>query len=248
MAGTGQGYDLAVTTYSPDGRIYQIDYAQKCVDTSPTCLAICCSDGIIFATEKMRLSKMLVKHTNKRAYAITKSSGACFAGLAPDGRQVVNEARDNAINFEQNYGVKIPGHLLAERVAYYFHKHTLYYSLRPIGIGVLLGAAYEGKEPELYAVDPSGLCQKWSGRAFGKGHQLANTEIEKLNTTTLSCKDALFHVAKIIHKVHDEAKEFELEVCWITKENAYVHQRVPDALVAKAEEEAKTALAAEDDE
>jgi len=247
MAGTGQGYDLAVTTYSPDGRIYQIDYAQKCVDTAATCIGVQCKDGIVFAVEKLKLSRMLVKGTNRRSYAITKHSGCCFTGLTPDGRDVVGEARGDALSYEQNYGVKIPGYILAERVGLYFHKHTLYYSLRPIGIGIVIGSCNSGKEPELYAVDPSGLVQKWSGRAFGKGNQLANTEIEKLNTPAMTCKEVLPALAKIIHKVHDENKDFELEMQWITAENKFVHSSVPEKLVAEAEEKAKKALEEEDD-
>lgn len=207
-----------------------------------------CSDGILFAVEKLKLSKMLVPGTDKRSYALTKHSGACFTGLVPDGRDVVNEARGDALTYEQNYGIKIPGYILAERVGLYYHKHTLYYSMRPIGIGILIGSMNPGKAPELYSVDPAGLVQKWSGRALGKGNQLANTEIEKLNTPSLTCKDALPLIAKVIHKVHDENKDFELEMHWITKANNCIHTAVPADLLKEAQEKAKKALEEEDDD
>ena len=61
MAGSGAGYDLSTTTYSPDGRVYQIEYAEKAVETSGTAIALCCRDGVILATEKSLVSKMRLR-------------------------------------------------------------------------------------------------------------------------------------------------------------------------------------------
>ncbi|CAD7923857.1 unnamed protein product [Amoebophrya sp. A120] len=253
MAGTGQGYDLSVTTYSPDGRIFQIDYAQKCVDSSPTCLAMICKDGVVLASQKLKLSKMLVHGTNRRAYAISKTSGCVVCGMVPEGRNVVARARQEAQSYKKNYGEVVPGYLLAERLGFYMHHYTLYASLRPIGSAVLLASYDESpsnpkvKVPTLFSVEPNGLVQKWFGRAMGKGRQLANTEIEKLDLKTLTVKESLFHIARIFHKVHDESKAFEIEVNWICEGSKWQHEVVPAALIAEAEEAAKKAIEDEDE-
>ncbi|CAD7975102.1 unnamed protein product [Amoebophrya sp. A25] len=251
MAGTGQGYDLSTTTYSPDGRIFQIDYAQKCVDNSPTCMAMICKDGIVLASQKTKLSKMLVHGTNKRVYALSRTAGSVVCGLVPEGRSVVGRARQEAQSYKKNYGEVIPGYLLAERVGYYMHLHTRYSGLRPKGSTILIGSYdAETKEPSLFSCDTSGLVQKWFGKAVGKGRQLANTEIEKLDLKTLTVKESLFHIARIFHKEHStgDSKTFEIEVNWICEESGWEHGIVPAALIAEAEAKAKKAIEDEDED
>lgn len=248
MAGTGQGYDLSASTYSPDGRIFQIDYAQKCVDTAPTVLAMICADGILFASQKLKLSKMLVHGTNKRSFALSKNMGAVVTGLLPDGRHLVNIARDQAREFKSVYGDPMSAFQLAERMGSYMHTYTLYGAVRPFGISFLMGATEgEKNKPALYQISPAGHVTKWAAKAVGKGHSLANTELEKLDLSTLTCQEALFHAAKILHKVHDEQKPFELEMHWVCKESRFVHEAVPAPLLASAEDQAKTALEQEED-
>jgi len=249
MAGTGSGYDLSVTTFSPDGRVFQVGYAEKAVDVSGNALAFCCKDGVVMASEKWMLNKMLVPGTNRRTAAIDKHAGMVMAGFTTDARQILDRARGEAQSYKNNYGEKIPPFMLAERLGLFVHQYTLYWSVRPFGASVLIGTYSKGSKPELHCVEPSGLVYKYYGKSLGKGKQLANTEIEKLDLQNLTCKDALFHIAKIMHKVHDEKdKDFELEVSWITDDSNYEFQIVPRQLVEKAEEEAKKAIEDEDED
>merc|ERR1712151_1281115 len=157
MAGTGAGYDLSVTTFSPDGRVYQVEYAGKAVENSGTSLAICCKDGVIFATEKFLLSKMLVPGTSKRIFPVHRRAGISIAGLVADSRQIVARAQAETKQYKNAYGEEIPPELLAERLGMFMHAYTLYWSIRPFGCSVLLGVVDpDTKKPSLFCVDPSG--------------------------------------------------------------------------------------------
>jgi 20S proteasome subunit alpha 7 len=254
MAGSGSGYDLSVTTYTPDGRVYQVEYAQKKVELSGTALAICFKDGVLFATEKLLVSKMLVPGTNKRTYPVHRNAGMVLAGLVADGRQLVARGRQESVNYKNAYAEEMPAHMLAERLGLFVHAYTLYWSIRPFGCSVLLGQVDEDtKKPSLFCVEPSGLVYKYKGTATGKGRQIAKTEIEKLlgadGASELTCKEALTAVAKILHKVHDEKDtNFELECAWICADSDYKFAAVPTALVAEAEEKAKKQLEDEDED
>jgi len=248
MAGMGSGYDLSVTTYSPDGRVYQVEYAQKAVEASGTALAICFKDGVLFATEKLLKSKMLVPGTGKRTYPISRHAGIVIAGMVPDGRQVVNRSRSEIENYKNAYAETMPADQLADRLGQYFHAHTLYWSYRPFGCMALMGCVDpETKKPSLHMIEPSGLVYKYRGTAVGKGKQAAKTEIEKLlggeAAAELTCKAALTAVAKILHKVHDEKDaNFELEAAWICADSDYKFAPVPADLLAQAEAAAKQQL------
>jgi len=251
MAGSGAGYDLSVTTYTPDGRVYQVEYAQKKVDISGTSLAICFKDGVIFATEKLQnVSKMLVPGTDKRIYPVNRHSGMVLAGLSTDGRQIVARGRQESTNYKNAYAEDMPPHMLAERIGLFMHAYTLYWSIRPFGSAVLMGSVDpDTKKPSLFSIEPSGVVFKYKGTAMGKGRQVAKTEIEKLVATAseLSCKDALHKVAKILHKVHDEKDaKFEFECAWICADSDYKFAPVPADLVKTAEDAAKAELEAED--
>lgn len=269
MAGTGSGYDLSVTTFSPDGRVFQVEYAAKAVENSGTALAICCTDGVVFGVEKLVISKMLCEGTNKRIFPVSRGAGMAVAGLVADARQIVARARSECLQHKNIYQEKMPPEILAERVGMFMHAYTLYWTVRPFGASVLLGCYdKDTKTPALFQIDPSGLVFKYKGTAIGKARQSAKTEIEKLADLpgakmevegeakekmhsvhpTLSCKEALFHVAKILHKVHSETdKDFELEVSWICAESNYQHAPAPKDLVKEAEQKAKDAIEAEDE-
>ncbi|PSR90100.1 Proteasome subunit alpha type-3 like [Actinidia chinensis var. chinensis] len=243
MSSIGTGYDLSVTTFSPDGRVFQIEYAAKAVDNSGTVVGIKCTDGIVMGVEKLIASKMMLPGSNRRIHSVHRHSGMAVAGLAADGRQIVARAKAEATNYESVYGEPIPVKELAERVASYVHLCTLYWWLRPFGCGIILGG-YDRGGPQLYMVEPSGISYRYFGAAIGKGKQAAKTEIEKLKLSEMTCREGIIEIAKIIYKVHDEAKDkaFELEMSWICDESKRQHEKVPEELLEEAQAAAKVAL------
>jgi len=249
MAGTGAGYDLSSTTFSPDGRIYQVEYAQKAVENSGTSLAICCKDGVLFAVEKFLLSKMLVPGTTKRIFPVHRHAGMSMAGFLADSRQIVLRAREEISSHKNAFAEVMAPEVLAERLGNWVHMYTLYWAVRPYGCSVLLGCVDpDTKVPSLFCIDPSGLVFKYSGTAIGKGKQAAKTELEKLMANPdLTCQEALVHLAKILHKVHDEKdKDFELEASWICPQSNYEFAPVPNDVLKVAEDKAKEMIDAEE--
>lgn len=249
MSSTGSGYDLSAGTFSPDGRIFQVEYAQKAVENNGTVLGIHCTDGVVLGVEKLLLSRMLVAGTNKRIHTVDRHMGMALGGLVSDGRRLVNRAREEASTFQGNYGETIPPHLLAERMAQFIHYFTLYGSVRPFGSAILLAGYDADKEqPWLNLVEPSGLSFRFRAVAIGKGQQAAKTELEKYKVFNMTCREALKYVAKILHLLHDEVKDkpFEMELSWVCEESKWMHEMVPSSLRDEVEEWAKKAI--EDDE
>ena len=132
MSSIGTGYDQSTTTYSPDGRVFQIEYAAKAVDNSGTAVGIRCKDGVVMGVEKPKLSKMLVEGSNRRIFTVDKHSGMCVSGLMADARQVVTYAREEANSYQDFYGGVIPGNILCDRVASLMHIYTLNWYAPPL--------------------------------------------------------------------------------------------------------------------
>ena len=251
MASTGAGYDLSPTTFSPDGRIFQVEYATKAVENAGTVVGIRCKDGVVLGVEKVMLSKMLLPSSNRRVATVASHAGVAQAGLAADGRQVVARARDEADNYEEVYGMKIPPQVLAQRLSEYVHYFTIHGALRPFGTSTMI-AAYDECERthQLYVLEPTGVCLRYFGAALGKGRQSAKSEIEKLDLTQLTCRDALKELAKMIYTCYDESKDkpFILEMSWLCEETGWKYQLVPQDLIDGAEAWAKKELEDDDDD
>jgi len=239
----GTGYDLSATTYAPDGKVFQIDYAGKAVENSGTAIAVCCKDGVVFGVEKFTISKMLVEGSNRRIHAVDKHLGMATAGLIADARQLANRARREATSYKNFFHDPAPVKVLAERLAGFVQTYTLYAHIRPFGTSILLGGV-DKKGPQLYMIEPSGVMYGFHGCAAGKGRQAAKTELEKLKFSELTAREAISEIARIIYAIHDEAKDkdFELELAWVCTESGNLYQQVPKDLKEAAIAAAKAKL------
>jgi len=245
MSSIGTGYDLSASQFSPDGRVFQVEYAQKAIENSGTVIGLRGKDGVVLAVEKLITSKLHEPLANKRLFSIDKHIGVAVAGLVSDAKALVEVARQEAVSYRSQFKHNIPLKYLNERVSMYMHAYTLYSAVRPFGCSLILSTYENG--PEMYMVDPSGISYGYFGCAVGKAKQAAKTEIEKLNLKDMTCEQLLKEAARIIYVVHDELKDkqFQLELSWIGERTGGVHQLVPRELHLEAEKEAKAAM--EDD-
>jgi len=243
MTSIGTGYDLSASTYSPDGRIFQVEYAAKAVENSGTAIGLRVKDGVVLAVEKLIHSKLLLPGANRRIQTVDRHIGMATAGLLADGRNISNRARDEGANIRTTWKESPTVKAVANRIALYAQAYTLYSSVRPFGISTIFGGV-DKTGPSLYVVEPSGVCLGYHGAAVGKGRQLAKTELEKLKLSELSIREAVEEAARIIYLVHDDnkEKEFELEMSWAGDETNGLHVPVPAELLADAERKAREAL------
>ena len=163
-----------------------------------TIVGIICKDGVMLGTEKIILSEMAVLGTDHRIYSITKQIGMVVTGVIPDGRALIERAREESASFQKHYGIPITGKVLSSRLGEYMHMNTIRLGARPFGCTIILSSFDEVNGPALYMIDSSGQCYGYFGCAAGKGRQMARNEIEKLNPKNLSCKEAALQLAKML--------------------------------------------------
>jgi len=250
MSSIGTGYDLSASTFSPDGRVFQVEYALKAVDSSGTAIALRGKNCVVVAVEKLITSKLYESTTNPRIMSIDQHIGLASSGLYPDARSLVTYAIDEAKNYFYQYRRKIECHQLADRLAYYMHAYTLYSMVRPFGCSIILASWDKIDGPQLFMTDPAGLNYGYFGCAIGKHRQAAKTEIEKLKLNEMTPEEMVKAAANIIYKVREEAKDklWQLEMSWVGTHTDGAHQLVPENLRQEAEAEAQRALLEDDDE
>lgn len=168
-------------------------------------MGVVCKDGIVMGTEKIIVNKMMVSGTDKRAYSVTKDVGCVFNGIVPDGRSLMYRGRDEAKQYFDNFGIKIPAKLLADRLANFNQMHTMYYVYRPVGSTLIMAAHDQMQGASLWMVEPAGSVFQYHGCASGRGKQYCRNEIEKSFFREKTCAEALPEVAKILLKAQEES-------------------------------------------
>lgn len=243
MSAIGTGYDLSASQYSPDGRVFQVEYAKKAVDSSGNVIAIKGKDGVVIATEKFIVSKLYEQTSNARLFSIGEHISCGVAGFYPDAKALVQQGRSYAEEFSNDHGYTIPITTLKDRLGSYIGAYTCSSAVRPFGACLVLGS-YD-KEPKLFMVEPSGSAVGYYYIAAGKGKQAAKAELEKLKSSTMTCRELVKEAARIIYAVHDEVKDkaFRLELAWVGEFTNGHHELVPEDIYKEAEQYAKDSIA-----
>ena len=193
---------------------------------------------------------MMISGTDKRVYSTSKTNGMVFNGMVPDGRAVMQRAREESDQYESNFGIKIPGAVLAERMALHYHSKTIYASYRPIGATSIFATWDLMKGAQLFMVEPSGQMLQYYGCCSGRGKQLCRNEIEKGKFRDVSVQDALPQVAKMLLKSQDEMrdKKMEIELSVLSEATKWQHKILDRNTCDRLCKEALEAIENEDEE
>ena len=241
------GYDTSCTTLSQEGRIYQIEYATKKIETSSTVLGIIFNDGVAIVSEKIKESRAIVSGSNPTIYSIAKHIGIGICGLLPDGRNIVSRAKLEASSYFKNYGIPISGQILAERLSIYVHAHTCHWGARPFGCCVFISSYDTDKKFHLYMLENNGNFFEYFACAEGKGRQIVKATMEKDNFEIRNCNinEGLKKVLKIIIKSYEGEKETEYDVGVISVGNNFQHDVIHKDFVQEEVKKLKDEIKAE---
>lgn len=236
------GYDLSCTTLSQEGRIYQLEYANKAVEKGSTVMGIIFKDGVVLISEKIRQSRAIIHGSNQTVYSVAPHIGVAICGLLPDGRNIASRAKLEASNYLKIYGIPITGQILAERLAIYVHTFTCHWSARPFGCCVLI-SSYDAGKYHLYMLENSGNFFEYYACANGKGKQFVKAEVEKNNFVIRenTVKQGINSALKILMRSYEGEKETEYDVGVISDETKGKHELIQNRFV----EEAKNKLRGE---
>lgn len=190
----GSQYNFSLTTFSPSGKLVQIEYAVNAVTQGSTSIGIRSQTGIVLATEKKLESgsPLLVDQTSlQKVVKLTDHVGMVFSGIVPDHRVLLSKGRKLAQQYYQVYHEPIPTRILVQQLADVMQEATQRGGMRPYGISLLVAGMDDKKEPSLFQVDPSGSYFAWKAAAIGKNHVNAKTFLEKRYNDELELEDAI---------------------------------------------------------
>lgn len=165
-------YDSSTTTFSPEGRLHQVEYAIEAINNAGTSVGILAKDGVVMASEKKITSGLLAPaRTSEKTYKLCPHATCSVAGLTADANILIDQARLRAGRYGYQYQEPIPIENLVEHVCNYKQAYTQYGGLRPFGVAFLFAGYDEHHGFQLYQSDPSGNYSGWKATVIGANNQ-----------------------------------------------------------------------------
>ena len=183
-----QGYDRAITVFSPDGRLYQVEYAIETVRRGTIAVGIKSKEGIVIAVEE-KPRKLQISETAQKIFQIADHIGVAAAGYIPDARSQVDNARFFSQSNKLIYDEEVEVETVAKHLADQCQQFTQYAGVRPFGVALILGGVNKNK-PYLFLTDPSGTYISYDAVAIGSGSDKVTDFLEKTYKEDISLEEA----------------------------------------------------------
>ena len=172
------GYDRAITIFSPDGRLLQVEYARKTVSQGTTTVGVVCKDGVVLVADKRILEKLIVPQSIEKVFQVDKHIGATMSGLISDGRVLVQRAQAKAQSHKITYDEKIDVLSLVKDISDQQQLFTQYAGARPYGVALLVGGV-DSSGARLFMTEPSGIYFEYQATSMGEGSNIVNKYLDE---------------------------------------------------------------------
>uniref|UniRef100_A0A1I7YMF5 Proteasome subunit alpha type n=1 Tax=Steinernema glaseri TaxID=37863 RepID=A0A1I7YMF5_9BILA len=178
--GSSAGFDRHITIFSPEGRVYQVEYAFKAINsTNLTAVAVKGVDTAVIAVQKRVPDKLIVADSVTSVYQLSPTVGCAMIGMIPDSKFQVRRAQVEAANWKYEHGYNMPIEQLARRMADLNQFYTQNAEMRSLGAAMIMISYDDEDGPQVFRVDPAGYYRGMRGVSVGVKQQPANSFLEK---------------------------------------------------------------------
>jgi len=209
-----QGYDRAITVFSPDGRLYQVEYAIETVKRGTIALGIKTEYGIIFAADE-KPRKFQVVEESQKLFKVDQHIGIAAAGYIPDARGQVTDARFFSQSSKIVYDESVSVETVAKHIADQCQQYTQYAGARPIGVALIIGGIDENGN-SLFLTDPSGAYVPYNAVAIGANSDKVTEFLIKEYKSEMTLEESKILAVAAINLVNNDASDSEqIKICQI---------------------------------
>ena len=227
-----QAYDRGTSLFSPDGRIYQVEYAREAVSRGAPSVGVRTEDGVAFAAQAQASSKLMEGESIEKIHKLDDHVGGASAGHVADARQLIDFARRMAQGNRLRYGEAVGVETLTKYVTDHIQENTQMGGTRPYGAALLIGGVEGGVEnggtPRLFSADPSGTPHEWKATVIGGGRKEIQGYLEEEWTEGLSLDEGLSLALRSLRSHDDDLDADSLSLAAISVETGYEHYDTGD--------------------
>jgi len=227
-------YDSRTTIFSPEGRLYQVEYAMEAIGHAGAAIGITSKDGVVLGAEKKITTKLLDSATSsEKMYKIDEHIATAVAGITSDANMLIDYARKTAQDYIFTYQEPIPVEYLVQQLCDLKQGYTQYGGLRPFGVSFLFAGWDKNFGFQLYQSDPSGNYGGWQASAIGQNNSSAQSILRTDWKPEFKIRDAIKLAVKVMIKTMDSTTltAEKLDFSTLTKEelsNKVIWKEVPE--------------------
>jgi len=204
--GIAGAYDRAITVFSPQGRLYQVEYALETVRSGSTAIAILCTEGVVLTVEERMHTKLQNPNFSWKLFQIDEHIGAAAAGLNSDARVLVDNARVYAQVVRLSYDEEPTVEAVAKRIGDVMQLYTQHAGVRPFGTALLFGGV-DKTGPRIFYTEPSGLVLEYDAWAIGRGADKVKEFLENNYQKNISLEESIQLALKALVYSVDKIEE-----------------------------------------
>jgi len=233
---TRSEYDRGVNTFSPEGRLFQVEYAIAAINLGSTAIGIQTAEGVVLAAEKRISSSLLVPASVQKIVEIDGHIGCAMSGLTADARTLIDHGRVDSQNYRFTYDEPIQVESLTQGICdlalrFGEDRDDEDAMSRPFGVALLI-AGVDERGPQLFHTDPSGTFLQYMAKAIGSGSEGAQQQLEQEYHKSMTLEEAEVVAITVLRQVMEEKLEsFNIEVGVVTTKDR-VFKLYPDAKIA----------------
>jgi proteasome alpha subunit len=212
MQHQAMGYDRTATMFSPEGKLLQVEYAEKAVRLGSASIGMVCSDGIFIISDKRADDKLVVKESANKITEIDSHIIASFAGILSDARVLIERAQVLAQQHRVTYNSPIEPELVIKEIANMKQQFTQYGGARPFGVSMMVAGVHD-KKPEVFVSDITGNYFSYHANVIGENDEKIREELREKYKQNLTIKQGVKLALEIFEKVQGSKfniKKFEL--------------------------------------
>jgi proteasome alpha subunit len=196
------GYDRAAQTFSPDGHILQVEYAEKTVRLGSASIGIICKDGVVLVSDRRQKDKLVVESSANKVMEIDEHIMAVSAGIVSDARVLIDKARVAAQQHKVTYDSEANTESIVKDIADAKQQFTQYGGARPFGVAMMI-AGFNGT-PKLFATDVSGNYFEYRAFAIGENDEKTREKLRHEYKESLNCEEGVKLALKIFKEIQEE--------------------------------------------
>jgi proteasome alpha subunit len=197
------GYDRAITMFSPDGRLLQVEYAKKTVKQGSTAVGMVCSDGVIIVADKRIVNKLIFPESVSKVFEVDHHIAAAASGILADARVLIERSQVKAQQHRVSYDSEIDTISIVKDIASLKQLTTQSGGLRPFGVSLLL-AGVDQDGPKLYVTDPTAIYFSYRAAAIGEADVEMEEILQKEYKSSLTMEGGLKVILAGLHKILDK--------------------------------------------
>jgi proteasome alpha subunit len=196
-------YDRAITVFSPDGRLFQVEYAREAVKRGTTTVGLKFKDGVVLIVDKRIASRLMEPKSIEKIFQIDEHIGCATSGLVADARVLVDNARVTAQVSKITYDERISVEMLVKKICDYKQNYTQYGGVRPFGTALLV-AGVDDQGVHLFETDPSGALVSYKAGSIGAGRNVVMEVFEEQYQEGMEMEEALVLGLRALKKATEE--------------------------------------------